>query len=223
VSTSLAALSADELSTLSVYEGVIRQGLESFVEVGNALARIRDGRLYRAEFKTFEEYCQTRWNLDKRYANRLVVAANVVEDLGPIGPKPKTESQVRQLVKLPKEERPKAWKESVETAPKDATGNPKITAKHVEQVVAAKIDKPAKVESQPADECPHGGEHKWATDDRGDQYCDMCYEDRPLEMCKPKPAAKPSGIIAKVKPIWDQASDAERVTLRAWINEQEID
>jgi hypothetical protein len=34
----------------------------AFVKVGLALARIRDARLYRAEFPTFEAYCQTKWH-----------------------------------------------------------------------------------------------------------------------------------------------------------------
>ena len=166
MSTQLATLSADELSTLSAYEGVIRQGLESFVEVGNALARIRDGRLYRAEFKTFEEYCGARWNLSRAYVHRLVAASDVVADicddggeLLPTGNKPETERQARPLVNVPKEERAAVWKEVVETAPRDYDGKVKITAKHVEQVVAEKIGKP-----QPSPHVAHSsGNNEWYT------------------------------------------------------------
>ena len=55
-----------ESATLATYETVIQQGLESFVEVGNALAAIRDNRLYRSEHDTFEEYCQAKWSLNRQ-------------------------------------------------------------------------------------------------------------------------------------------------------------
>ena len=181
------ALTLPEAATLRECEMYIDTGLAQFLVVGTALARIRDERLYRANYDTFEDYCQTKWNMSRQYVNRIVAAAEVVDDLETIVSKPANEAQAKPLAKLPREERAAVWMEAVETSPKDADGKPKITAKHVEKVVAAKLDRPAKVEPQSADECPHGGEHEWATDDRGDQYCAMCYEDRPPEMCKPKP------------------------------------
>ncbi len=35
-----------------------------------------------------------------RHANRLIQATKILENLGPIGPKPETESQARPLTKL---------------------------------------------------------------------------------------------------------------------------
>lgn len=142
-------LTTSERGLLTSYEEVIRQGLESFVEVGNALSAIRKARLYRGEFATFEEYCKQRWSLSKRHVNRLVSAAEVVgdvcedgEDLGPMGPIPSSERQARPLAEVAKEDRAEVWQEVVDTAPKDDAGEPKITAKHVEQVVAKALDKP---------------------------------------------------------------------------------
>ena len=42
-------------------EGIIERGMQTFVEVGAALRLIREGRLYRTDFGTFEDYCQERW------------------------------------------------------------------------------------------------------------------------------------------------------------------
>ena len=56
-------LAALEICTLAECEDVINRGLATFVEVGNALLRIRDERLYRAEFGTFEAYCRQRWQM----------------------------------------------------------------------------------------------------------------------------------------------------------------
>ena len=214
----LTLLTPDELSSLSAYEGVIRRGLELFVEVGNALARIRDARLYRAEFATFEDYCQTRWSLSRRHVNRLIAANDVVEDLGPMGPKPETERQTRPLVAVPKEERAEVWQEVVATAPVDAkTSKPKITAKHVEKVVeqAKKM-----VDTPDSGECVINGRHEWETDGNGDEFCSWCKEDRPVE--KKPVKVEPEGIIGKfIRLVWNDATKQERAVLMTWFREME--
>ena len=53
--------------------------METFVEVGRALLEILYERLYRDTRGTFEEYCQERWQINRRYANRLIEAVSVVE------------------------------------------------------------------------------------------------------------------------------------------------
>lgn len=83
--------------------------LTEFVQVGTALAEIRDSRMYRATFKTFEEYCEKRWEFSKRQCDRLIQAAKVTENLGPMGPIPNSERQARPLAKLPAEKQPEAW------------------------------------------------------------------------------------------------------------------
>lgn len=141
---------AKELRTL---EKVVEEGLETFMDVGIALAKIKDSQLYREVSDTFEKYCQERFCLGKAYANRLMRAAQVMNNLlptlsgtSPIGDEvdnagrklPETESQARPLADLPPEEQGPAWKEAVETAP-----NGKITANHVQAVVK---DRKAKTE-----------------------------------------------------------------------------
>ena len=218
MTVTVSALSADELSTLSVYEGVIRQGLELFVEVGNALARIRDARLYRAEFATFEEYCQTRWSLSRRHVNRLIAANDVVEDLGPIGPKPEIESQARPLASVPKKDRAEVWQQVVATAPVDAkTAKPKITAAHVANVVE---QSKKTVDTPDSGECVINGRHEWEMDGNGDEFCGWCKEDRPVEK---KPAkVEPEGIISKfMRLVWQDATKQERAILMTWFREME--
>lgn len=90
-----------------------------------------------------------------------------------------------------------------------------------EDVKAAqhKANLPAKLDTQAKGECIAGGPHEWKMDGDGAEYCGKCCEDKPGS--KPDKAAKPeSGIIAKVRPIWDAASKSERIALKAWINEQ---
>ena len=93
-------LNIEERNELERCEVVIKQGLKTFVEVGQALMLIRDKRLYRVEYCTFEDYCQDKWQLTRRHVNRLVGSSQVVSNLGPHGPKPQTEYHARPLTKL---------------------------------------------------------------------------------------------------------------------------
>ena len=49
---------------------------------------------------TFEEYCKERWGMNRAHAYRLIDAAEVVNNLSPIGDIPVNESQARPLTQL---------------------------------------------------------------------------------------------------------------------------
>ena len=49
---------------------------------------------------TFEEYCKERWGMNRAHAYRLIDAAEVVNNLSPIGDIPANESQARPLTAL---------------------------------------------------------------------------------------------------------------------------
>lgn len=123
-------LSTTEVERLSALETTIEHGLQTFVEVGNALMEIRDGRLYRAEYGTFDEYSHERWGMSKTHANRFIEAAQVVENLTPMGVIPSNERQARTLTKLTPQLQRTVWPIIVDTAP-----NGKITANHIERTV----------------------------------------------------------------------------------------
>ena len=78
-------LSIDERNELERCEVVIKQGLETFIEVGQALLTIREKRLYRLEFGTFEDYCRDRWGMQRQYANRMIAASEAISNLVPMG------------------------------------------------------------------------------------------------------------------------------------------
>ena len=65
-------LAPDEATHLARCEGVIGRGLTVFVEVGRALAEIRDAKLYRVNYKTFEAYCKERWEIGRSRAYELI-------------------------------------------------------------------------------------------------------------------------------------------------------
>ena len=130
----LDVLTDSEETELAQHEATIERGLKTFVDVGQALLSIRDARLYRAQWGTFEDYCRERWNLRHSYANYLMDAAEVVANLQTstiVEVLPLTESQARPLTQLKEpEQQINAWQRAVETAP-----NGKITAAHVQNIV----------------------------------------------------------------------------------------
>jgi hypothetical protein len=130
-----AELSTSEQQALSHYEQVIERGLKTFFEVGAALLHVRDLRLYRTEYDTFEEYCQERWDFSKTYANNLIAATNVRNNLTTMvvtQELPENERQIRPLARLDTEQQREAWQRAVQRA--QELGK-RITAALVEAVV----------------------------------------------------------------------------------------
>lgn len=74
-------LSLDEQTQLSSLEEVVERGLEHFLEVARALLTIRDKRLYRATYPSFEAYARHRWGLARRTAYGYLEAARVSENV----------------------------------------------------------------------------------------------------------------------------------------------
>jgi hypothetical protein len=128
------ALTFIEKEELKEFEKRIESGLKTFREVGTALLAIRDGRMYRAEYGTFEDYCRERWGFEKRYAYRLMDAAAISENVShgtQIEP-PSNERQARPLAALPPEKQPEAWQAATSKAESEGR---KVTAKDVQEEV----------------------------------------------------------------------------------------
>ena len=113
-SLTVAQLAPVEQKRLAELEDVIERGIETFVEVGRALREVRDAKLYRASYDSFEAYCRERWGFSRQHAYRQIEAANVVEILSPTGDTPPSERQARELVPLVREDEAQAvevWRE----------------------------------------------------------------------------------------------------------------
>jgi len=142
-------LTPAEHTRLTVLESIIRENFLAYVAVGNALLEIRESRLYRNDTgRTWEGYCRELWDMSFQYADRLVSASKVIENLTPIGVKddgsidwdrmPANESQARELARLEPEEQKQVWGQLLESkhiAPSQQTV--KLTAKTVKNAVKA--------------------------------------------------------------------------------------
>jgi hypothetical protein len=133
-------LTLRERQDLQAAERKIARGLKSFLEVGLALKAIRDQRLYRQHYDTFEQYCTERWDFSRPRAYELCAASEVVTDLSAIADirfLPENEAQARPLTRLkaPKHRR-RAWLIALKMATDE--GRP-VTARDVEAAVV-KLD-----------------------------------------------------------------------------------
>lgn len=121
-------LTRPEARELERLEEVIQEGLETFIEVGQALQRIKEERLYREDYDTWEQYVKQRWGMSYTYAYRHIRAADVAASLANWqGPVPKTEAQARPLARLDPDQRIQVWN----TALEQSNGNP--TAQDVQE------------------------------------------------------------------------------------------
>ena len=125
-------LTEAEVADLAAHEKIIEAGRDTFVQVGLALLAVRERKLYRCTHYTFAAYCADRWGISDRYSRRLMSAAKVAEQTGPVGPV--SERVARELAPLhdDPDQLADVWAEAQALAD---GGTP--TAKHV--VAARKI------------------------------------------------------------------------------------
>lgn len=138
-----AKLDGPERQKLRDCEEIIWRGLQTFGDVGAALSEIREGKLYRAVYDTFEAYCQDKWGFGRDHAGRQIKAAAVVrqltQDTTQTRPRgsvlPLTEKHCRPLTGLPVDQVGEAWAYVVDKAETDPDGKPIITTHFVEEAI----------------------------------------------------------------------------------------
>jgi hypothetical protein len=131
-----AEMSAKERAELGRLEHVLDGSLRAFYDTGLGLKRIRDGRLYRGQCKTFEQYVEQRWDMHRDTAYAKIAAAEVVQNVGTSDKKP-NEFQASKLVGLDPDLQCQAWTHALEIAPKG-----RVTAAIVAQVVEELTGRP---------------------------------------------------------------------------------
>ncbi len=115
--TELTTLDSGELSTLSKCEATIDKNKTAFLEVGNALKTIQEGKLYRDTHTSFQKYVEERHDFKKSWAYLLIekaeVTANVSSALDGSCPDLPIR-QVEALATLPADQQADAYQEAAE-------------------------------------------------------------------------------------------------------------
>lgn len=105
-----ASMTPYERTQLHEAERLISRGIRSFLEVGRALAVIKEQRLYRSSHPSFSAYLKDRWGFNRAHGYRLLNSVQLLDELRPIAeqrgvPLPDNERQLRLLRKVKDPER----------------------------------------------------------------------------------------------------------------------
>lgn len=102
-------LSPKEIKDLSVLEGIIKQSQGSAWAFIAAVRQIKERKLYRMKYDSWEDYCVKRWNWTadrmRQLENASVVLQRLAEKNPTIGREITNERQLRELAKVPEEQR----------------------------------------------------------------------------------------------------------------------
>lgn len=127
-------LTLNEKRTFAECERIIERGKQTFVAVGAALQKIRDQKLYREQYATFEDYCRERWGWSRQRAYQIISAAEVVKSLpAEMSTMVDTERAARAVASIPKGKRVEVVRAAAQTG--------RVTAKTVEKA-GAQMGKP---------------------------------------------------------------------------------
>jgi hypothetical protein len=96
----------------------IQKGVEAFECVANDMLMIRDQKLYREEYDTFEEFCRETLGRSKTHVNRMIQAGDVIRGLMAAGEVvlPDNERIARELALYPKRDRQLIWQRARQIA-----------------------------------------------------------------------------------------------------------
>lgn len=125
-------LSPKERARFEACKAQVAKWLEDRFETGLALTEIKNSRLYREDYDSFEDFCKSHHQLDKSYAYRLIEWCEVKKS--PTGDKIQNERQARAIAEVPQEQRQAVIKLATK-------GGSPLTAKAIES--AAEIVKKA--------------------------------------------------------------------------------
>lgn len=101
----LAPLTDAERAAFVEREAIIQARIRNFIDVGTALMDIRDHRLYRDDYDTFEAYCRERWGFVASRARQLISAAELTLEIATTVTLP-NERTARALLSFPEAARP---------------------------------------------------------------------------------------------------------------------
>lgn len=140
------SLSCDERSKLKACLKCIDRGLEAFAQMGEALATIRDEKLYRSTHKTFEAFVAEVVLITRARAYQLIAHAEVYTEMSKIldisktnFPMPTRESHVAELARIKDpQKRMAVWTDVVKGS--DASGSA-VTATVLHNAVTAHLPK----------------------------------------------------------------------------------
>jgi hypothetical protein len=141
-------LTSAEVAHLNRLEAIMQRGLDTDLELGNALAEIRDASLYRATHQTFEAYLRDRWEIRRSPDDQLSQAAETADppSSDPNVPAPGMEPEPRAVPRVRASGR--GWLANVWEQARHAFGRDGVPAVDV-RVTVHRREQPAELEPEP--------------------------------------------------------------------------
>jgi hypothetical protein len=111
-------LPSDEYLALLTQEEILGDEFKNSINVGLALLEIRDRRLYRMDYLTFDEYYQKKWHFEKRRVYFLTATAEVYRSITTATnlPIPGCAFEMRPLLGLTRDQVRLAWEQAANRA-----------------------------------------------------------------------------------------------------------
>lgn len=105
-------LSITERKTYKALKETIRHGLKAYIEMGQAFYRIREERLYREDYSTFQEFVVQEWSVSREFVDATIRATETAEKFQSANvPAPVSKTHALELSKIEGDsERVEAWK-----------------------------------------------------------------------------------------------------------------
>lgn len=160
----MTTLTKTERNKLATCEELIQQSADEMVA---QLKVIRDERLYRADHATFEEYCQSRWNMTRQHVNNLISHKETIKTIADTAPNLETivskmpETATREIRDLPVEAQAEIVEKVVESGQKPTAKNVKAAREKVTQ---------EKTAPEPQASIVRDGAGREVPDDLSDEY-----------------------------------------------------
>ena len=92
--------------TFAELDAIVRAGIDTYIEVGRALMRIRDEQLYRLDYPTFAAYCRDVAGRSRAWAYKMMSGAAIHDAVLSTGVDIQTATAAQALAKFPAEHRP---------------------------------------------------------------------------------------------------------------------
>jgi hypothetical protein len=135
-----------EPTTLAEHEECIKKGMLGMLAAGRSFRAIRDGKLYREYYATFDEYCHARLGFTVRRVQQIMSATEVLESL-PVETRTivRNEGMARAVGRVEPDRRDQVVHEAQKVANSEGR---KPTAKDIAIVAAAKKRRPKREETE---------------------------------------------------------------------------
>lgn len=113
---------------LKALESTIEKSAQAVWDMAEALKEIREDELWKETHDSWTAYCEDRWGIDYKWANKTIQAIEVRRQLSSDASRrpPKHVKHASELASVPEDDRRRVWSRAVEKAEADGKSEPSL-------------------------------------------------------------------------------------------------